>query len=162
MNASDALEKLLRSYVRYYDIRREDVCPPFAAEAAFHSHEAQYFLVKRATIGESESHEYVFFATTDHLTLPLAQQYDEAAWTEGLSRVQPHKAHRSSDIILIILADRVDAEAAQYLKKLRRSKSYQHTLQGWSDYRVIALETASGALACNRRGRDLRKLLRNI
>lgn len=162
MQTTEALEKLLRSYEQYYDIRREDVTAPFAAECAFHSHQQQYFLSRRATISESESHEYVFFGTSERLTLPEAQRMDRAAWETGTGRVDPHPNHRSTDVSLVVLAASIDPEAAAFLKKLRRYKSYGHMLRGWSGYRVIALELSTGRLTCNRLGRDLKKLLRNI
>ncbi|MBR7056015.1 MAG: hypothetical protein IKI17_02885 [Oscillospiraceae bacterium] len=162
MNASEALEKLLRSYEQYYDIRRAGVTEPFAAECAFHSHQQQYFLTRRATISEAESHEYVFFAAEERLTLPMARRMDFTAWETGAARVDAHPNHRNTDVTLVVLAQRIDPDAAAFLKKLRRYKSYGHMLRGWSSYRVIALELSTGTLTSNRLGRDLRKLLRNI
>ena len=162
MTAREALPILLKSYIAYYNVTEENVTPPFAAEAEFHSHEEQFFLVKAAKLSESESKEFVFFAVTEHLTLQLAKQYDETAWETGLSRVKPHDGHRNSDVVLFILADKIDDDAAAYLKKLRRYQSYRHTLHGWSHYRVIAQEMSTDKPVFNRMGRDLKKLLRNI
>ena len=162
MTALEALPILLKSYIAYYNVTEENLTPPFAAEAEFHSHEEQFFLVKAAKLSESESKEFVFFAVTEHLTLQLAKQYDETAWETGLSRVKPHDGHRNSDVVLFILADKIDDDAAAYLKKLRRYQSYRHTLHGWSHYRVIAQEMSTGKAVFNRMGRQLKKLLRNI
>lgn len=162
MTAKDALQILLRSYMRYYNVTEEDVAEPFAAEAAFHSKDVQYFLVKSVKMSESESHEYIFFAVTEHLTLAQAQQLDAAAWERGMARVEPHPGHRNTDIHLIVLADKLDADAAKFLKKLHRYEGYNHTFWGWSHYRVIALETSSGRLTYNRMGQILKKLFRNI
>ena len=162
MTAADALDHVLPLFQVYYDITREGALPPFDAEAAFHSHEEQYFLLKSAKYTECDAHEYVFFAAREHLTLAEAQKLDELAWAEGLSRVQPSSIHRSTDIGLILLADRVDPDAADYIKKLRRSKSYMFLLHGYSNYRTIAIETSSGAMAANRLGGHLKKLFSNI
>lgn len=162
MTASQALEKLLRSYDAYYDVTREGATPPFAAEAAFHSHDEQYFLLKSAKLSEADCHEYVFFSTRDKLTLGDAQALEEAAWAEGMRRVKPHESHRSTDIVLVILAGSIDPDAAAFIKKLHRYKSYQFSFRGWSHFRVIALETSSGLLTCNRMGKSLKKLLSNI
>lgn len=162
MTVDEALQTILKSYRQYYNINTENVAGPFAAEAVFHSHNEQFFLVKAATLSEAESHEYVFFATTDELDLDEAKYFDEAAWAEGMSRVVPHSNHRSTDIVLIILAGHIDNEAAEYIKKLKRYKSYRFTLQGWSHYSVVAMELSSGDFFCNRRGKSLRKLFRNI
>ena len=162
MTAREALPSLLRSFYAYYNVTEENVTPPFAADAEFHSHEEQFFLVKQAKLSESESKEFVFFGVTEHLTLELAKHMDDVAWNTGLSRVFPHDGHRNSDVTLFILADKIDEDAAQYLKKLRRYKSYRHSLHGWSHYRVIAQEMSTEKPVFNRMGRQLKKLLRNI
>ena len=162
MTVSEVLERLLKSYRRYYNVKTEDVTPPFAAEAAFHSHDEQFFLIKSARLAEADSHEYVFFAVSDLLEPEELRKLDETAWETGLSRVKPHWSHRSTDVVLIVLAERIAPEAASYIAGLKRYQSYRHTLQGWSSYQVIAMETSTGRLVCNRRGRDLKKLFRNI
>ena len=162
MTATEALEILLKSYKRYYNVETEDVTPPFTAEATFHTHDEQYFLLKSARLAEADAHEYVFFATCGTVEQEDVQKLDEKAWEEGLSRVRPHADHRSSDIVLIILAEQLSQDARNYIKAIKRYKSYRFTLQGWSNYSVIAMETSTGELACNKRGRDLKKLFRNI
>jgi hypothetical protein len=162
MTPNDALDALLKSYSYYYNVTRENVQPPFVAEAAFHSHDEQYFLVKSAKLSEAEAHEYAYFATADTLTAADLATLDAAAWERGLARVKPHSSHRSTDIILVILAEHIEPEAAAAIRKLRRYQSYKHGFQGWSHYRVIALETSSKKLTYNRMGQPLKKLFRNI
>ena len=48
LTPGEALERVLRSYQTYYNIKTEAVEPPFAAEAIFGSHNEQYFLIKKA------------------------------------------------------------------------------------------------------------------
>ena len=162
MTVDETLAKLLKSYRRYYNIDTENAPEPFAAMAVFHTHDEQFFLVKAATLAEAEANEYVFFAAAAHIGLEDMRRLDEAAWAEGMSRVVPHANHRSTDIVLIVLAEQIDADAADYLKKCRRYKSYRHTLQGWSHYSTVAMETSTGSFFCNRRGKNLKKLFRNI
>ena len=162
MSPADTLDLLLKSYRRYYNIQTEDVEAPFAAEAVFHTHDEQYFLVKSAKLSEAESHEYVFFATMENLTLADAQKLDQCAWERGLSRVQPSSTPRSTDVTLVILAERIAPDAAEYIRKCKRYQSYRFTFHGWSNYQAVALETSTGILTHNRRGRDLEKLFRNI
>ena len=162
MTAQEALQRLLNSYMRYYNVKTEEVEPPFAAEAVFHSKDVQYFLVKSVKLSEAESHEYIYFATTPHLTLQQAQELDKAAWQRGISQVEPRPNHRNSDIHLIVLADKMDDDAAKFMKKLRRYESYRHSFWGWSHYRVVAMETSTGRLVFNRMGQILKKLFGNI
>ncbi len=162
MTPDEALARLLPSYTRYYDVIKENVQPPFAAEAAFHSHDEQFVLVRSARISESDSHEYVFFAAVEALDAAALSTLEDTAWERGLARVRPHMNHRNSDVTLVILAGHIAPDAKLALKKSRRSKSYKHSLHGWSCYRVIAFETSSGDLVHNRLGRDLKKLFCNI
>ena len=162
MTSKEALQILLKSYWRYYNVKDEGVEAPFDAEAEFLAQDVQYFLVKSAKLGESDSHEYIYLAAVDHLTLERARLLDETAWSRGMSRVEPKPNHRNSDVHLVVLADRIDDDAVKFLKKLRRYESYHHTFWGWSHYRVIALETSTGRLTCNRMGQILTKLFRNI
>ena len=67
MTLQETLDKILPSFQRYYDIIREDVPAPFSAVAEFHSHDEQYFLIKSARLSESDSHEYIYFATVETL-----------------------------------------------------------------------------------------------
>jgi len=162
MTADEALDSILPLFSRYYDITREDVFEPYTAEAAFHSNESQYFLFKEAKYYESEAHEYLFFRTLEHLTLEEAERLAELSWNEGLRRARPNANHRSTDVGLILLADRVDPDAAEYIKKVRRSKSYRFLLQGYSNFRTIAIETSTGAMSFNRMGGHWKKLFSNI
>lgn len=162
MTAQEACNFILKSYQNYYDVNRETPAPPFAAEAVFRSHNEQYFLLKSATISESESNEYVFFAVCGHLDSDMLRRLDEAAWSEGLSRVTPHKNHRNSDVTLVIVADSIPADAAALAKKLHHYKSYRFGLMGWTNYRIMVLESSFGRLVYNRQGKALKKMFRNI
>ena len=162
MTAMEALEKLLPSYVRYYNIKREDVTPPFAAEAEFYTHDEAYFLFKEAKMSESESKEFVFFAATEHLDADTLKNYDETAWSTGMSRVELSKIHYTTDVVLVILADTIDKDAAKLIKKLKHHKSYCFNFKGFSRYRLIALETSTGKITHNHLGSELKKLVRNI
>lgn len=162
MNLNEALERTLRSYERYYTLRREDAAPPFQAEAAFHQHDERYFLSRSVKLSQSDAREYVYFAVRETLDAAEARALDEAAWTDGLSRATPEWGHRGCDIALIILTNRLEPEAAAHIRAASRSKSYAFSLKGWSNYRLIAMELPTGATAHNRLGRQLEETLRNI
>lgn len=162
MTTNEALEKLLPSFQRYYNIKTEDVQEPFVAEAEFSSHDEGYFLIKSARLSESDSKEYVFFALSDDLDADEVRKLDETAWNTGMSRVQITANHKSTDVALIILAQNITAEAKECIRKLKHYKSYRFTLQGWSKYRLIALELSTGDVTYNHQGSQLKKLLSNI
>lgn len=162
MDRAGALEEILKAYDVYYDVNRENAESPFVAEAMFHSHDEQFFLIRSASIGETESNEHVFFATADKLSEDGLRKLDEAAWEKGLMRVRPHANHRNTDVSLIVLSNEVEDGAFDQAKKLSHYKSYRMGFQGWSHYRLIVMETSSGKMICNRQGQNLKKLFGNI
>lgn len=162
MKSKDALQKLLPSFEKYYDVKTEGALSPFVAEAEFHTHEEQYVLVRSAKISESESNEYIFFAAEEHLSCPMLTELENLAWQTGLSRVHPHYGHRNSDVTLVLLADSVDEEAFLAIKRIHRTKSYMFTFKGWSNFKVICMELNTFKLAYNRLGGDLKKVLKQI
>ena len=113
-------------------------------------------------MSESESREFVFFATTEHLDANTLKKYDETAWNTGLSRVELSKIHYTTDVVLVILADTIDKDAAKLIKQLKHYKSYCFNFKGFSRYRLIALETSTGKITHNHLGSELKKLVRNI
>lgn len=162
MTPYEALEKLLPSYQRYYNIKREDVTEPFTAEAEFFTHDEAYFLFKTAKLAQSESKEFVFFKALDCLDEETLRELDEKAWETGMSRVEITPIHHSSDVALVILAETITPGAAKLMKKLSHYKSYCFTFRGWSRYRLIALETSTGKITYNHLGSELKKLISNI
>ena len=159
--APDALERILKAYGDYYDVERIKPAPPFVAEAVFHSHEEQYFLTRAATIAESESHEYIFFALEKDFNLVKLRDLSKTAWETGLARIQPNGNHRNSDIALIILTDQAAPDVTkQAVRKIRYYKSYRWGFQGWSHFRLVIYNAASGDLICNPHGREIRELVR--
>ncbi|MCD8222654.1 MAG: hypothetical protein LUD07_10850 [Clostridiales bacterium] len=162
MDRDAVFDRFARAFEAYYNVRREEIEPPFDAEAEFHSHDEQFFLVRSATISEAESNDYVYFASRQKLDEELLQELDKAAWERGLAKVKPHANHRNSDITLIILADTITESAAALAPKLRRYKSYRFSFHGWTHYRLLAVELSSGMAYTNRQGRDLKKLVRMI
>ena len=162
MFAAEALEKVLQMYGQYYTVKREDAADPFLAEAESTVVDELMSGFKSVKVGTAVSREIVFFAAEETLTEERAMLLADRAWEEGLSRVEPGPEHRNTDVILIVLTDAMTPEAGAVLKKIRRSKNYKFTLHGWSVLRLIAIETPSRTIACNKLGRDLKKLFSNI
>ncbi len=162
MNRDEILEKLFSSFQVYYDVKREGTEPPFMAEAVFQTHDEQYFLVKSAVISEAESREYVYFASVECLDLETLLKLDRSAWVRGMEQVRPHGNHRNTDVALIIVADQITEDAFAKVSKLRHYQSYRFGFQGWSNYRLVAIEQSSGRAAYNRLGRSFKKLVCNI
>lgn len=162
MSVDEILEKLYHSFRVYYNVKQEGVEPPFVAEAQFHTHDEQFFLVKSAVISEAESQEYLYIAAEETLDLDKLLFLDQEAWRRGISNVKPHASHRNTDVALIILADQITEEAFSRIPKLRHYQSYRFGFQGWSNYRMAAIELSTGRAVYNRLGKSFKKLVSNI
>ena len=164
MEKNGVLKTLLHSFERYYNVKAgelgTDAYSMFKAEAEFHSHSEQYFLTRAAHIADIDSHEYVL--EEDNLTSDRLAELVNAAWKEGLSRVQPGPGHRNSDVALIIITDTIEETAFKQVSKIKRSKSYRFSLHGWSSFRLLAYEVSSGRVACNRAGKSLKKVISTL
>ena len=130
LTPGEALERVLRSYQTYYNIKTEAVEPPFAAEAIFGSHNEQYFLIKKAKVADIDTN------------------------------VQPSSNHRNSDVVLIILTGHAEEDALTQVKKCKHYQSYLWGFHGWSNYRLIVAELSSGRIVHNRHGQILKKLVK--
>ena len=163
MTADDALQKVLPLYSEYYTVTAGgDAAAPFRAEAECVVNDEQYAAYRTVKISAVISRELVFFATADSLDTEQALALAEAAWKEGLRRVEPGPNHRNTDIVLVALTESLSDGAARALTKLRRVKNYKYTFHGGSTLRVVAIETSAGRMVFNRLGRSLKKLYGNI
>lgn len=166
MNNNGVLEKILKSYQRYYNVKTEGVEFPFFAEAVFNSHNEQYFLVKSAKVADIDSNEFVFFynndlnekTPSDPISSEKLTELADLAWNRGLSKISPYYGHRNSDVTLIVLAQKISEEAFKKIKKLNFYKSYKMGFFGWSSLRAFAYETSTGRFANNRRASDLKSI----
>ena len=162
MNSKEALDRLLRSYMQYYDVNKETPIEPFTSFASFQSLEHGYWLVKKATISDSETREYIYFYDAPHIDLETVNRLENLAWEDGMSRVQPHPQHRNTDVFVIFIGETVDEDAMEAVKKLHHYKSYKMMFQGWSNFGSVALDLSSGKASYNRFGSRLKKVLKSI
>lgn len=164
METSKVFEKVLASFERYYNIKKENVLEPFNAEAEFRSHNEQCVLVKAAKIADIDSNDFAYFKVYEDSSLSAEQvsTLSNKAWQTGLSKITPYYGHRNSDVTVIILAKTIEKDAIKQIKKTKLSKSYKFGLYGWSNFRLCAMELSSGQIFYNRFGSDLKKILANI
>ena len=166
MDSFYALNKILPAFEQYYTVKKDDITPPFCAEAEFRSHNEQYFLVRSAHIADIDSNEFVYFATLSDLDNAKLEELVNAAWQTGLAKVHPHEGHRNSDITLIILTEKLQDETKIKIKKTKLYKSYKFSLHGWSHFKLAVCDLNStdkdGApeVFSNRQGKDFIKLIK--
>ncbi|MBE5996419.1 MAG: hypothetical protein E7240_03565 [Lachnospiraceae bacterium] len=152
MDRFEALDHLLTVFNRFYSVNKESPAEPFAAEAVFHLHNENYFLLKSAKYAEQDSNEYVFFALAENLTPESYKELEEKAWAEGLSRTEIKQNHRNSDVSLYILSEGISPETIRMIKKTRLSKSYRFGFYGYSHFRVISYDPLSNRFVHNYMG----------
>ena len=164
MTKEALLENLVNAYTAYFDIRRDVELEglPVAMDAEYHAHDERYVLTREAKLWEAESNEYAFVVFLEELTTDNLKRYYDAVLKEGMSRVTPGENHMRSDITLLVLADRVQPEAAEALKKLKYSKSFLFSLRGWAQFRAAAVELSTGSQISNGLGRDVLKSLKKL
>ena len=160
MSPSEAIKAILPAFEQYYTIKKEDITPPFCAEAEFRSHNEQYFLVRSAHIADIDSNEFVYFADPQELTSDTLSELVNAAWQTGLAKVRPYNGHRNSDVSLFIFTNSISPETAKSIKKIKLYKSYKFSLHGWSHFKLAVCTTSDFAIYTNRQGRDFIKLIR--
>lgn len=156
---SQAIEKILPAFERYYTIKKDEITPPFCAEAEFRSHNEQYFLVRSAHIADLDSNEFVFFADCDELTEQSLSDLVNTAWNTGLQKVKPHSGHRNSDISLIIFTNKLSDASKIKIKKTKLYKSYKFSFHGWSNFKLTVYSLDEMTAYSNRHGKDFAKLI---
>jgi len=155
------LEQLLLAYQRYFDIKRDveidgDV---FSAFAEFHSTSEKYVLVKKAKLWALENNEYAYFYLTEKLDIEELDRIYKKALEAGSKLVVPHSEHMYSFVTLVILADDIDAAAAEALKKIRFEKNFRLSLHGWMEFRIAAISFSDDMIVNNRSGKGVREIL---
>ncbi|MCR4788140.1 MAG: hypothetical protein K5888_06120 [Lachnospiraceae bacterium] len=164
-------ENFIRSYSVYYDVSRNDrdtennkfeVTEGFDAEARFDSKSEQYFLIKAAKVADIHSAEYVYFSSLKEPTLDELKKLDEKAWECGIAHAAPGPDHKNTDAVLIVIADKLDDEVREFVKKTKHSRNYRFALHGYSNFRLVAVELNTGKAYFNRQARILMKLVGNI
>ena len=162
MDLKVVFKKIEPAFEQYYNIKTENVEPPFFCEAEFTSQTQQYFLVKAAKISEAVSNEFVYFAKEDILTKSTLSNLAEQAWNRGLSKVTPGFGHRNSVVKLIILTNYIEQNLEKKIKKTRLYKSYKWTFYGWSHFKLAVICTGQKDVYTNSMGKELKKLLNTL
>ncbi len=164
LDPDEVFEDLMESYSVYYNVTRKDGedADPFCTEAVFDSKGEQYFLIKAAKVAEMHTAEYVYFARVDKLDIDKIKDLDTRAWELGMSHVCPGPNHKNTDAVLIVTAGSITEEAAGFILRAKHSKNYKMALHGYSNYRLVAIETESGRVLFNKQAKILKGLIGNI
>lgn len=161
MTKQERLEKLLNAYSHRYDILRDLTVEggSFPAAAFYYLRDENYLISRKHVLNAVETHEYVYFYLTEHLGAATLQTQIDITRQDGLGRIKPNREHMSTYVTLMILADTIDPEAKELLKKTRFRKYYRLALHGWMEYHIAAMEISTNSFLSNPAGKEARKNL---
>lgn len=129
--------------------------------AEFHMHSENYVISKKAQLYQMDSNEYVYFFHYDNLTKEIFEECVNKAHELGFPKIVPGPDHRSSFISAIFICNTCDEDALVALRKYRRQKSFQFSLQGWMEVHTALLDLRSESIWNNGDGRQEGKFLKN-
>ena len=153
-SSDEIFANLLKAYERYYNIVRDGCISGFDATGFLSNEAEQYFLVRSARTAFIRSYEYVYFKKCESLGTDELKNLDRMAWEDGMAHVRPSAEHKNTDVALIIVADRVSQDVKDSIVSYKHSRNYKLGFFGFSNYRLVVMESLTGTLLTNRRGRD--------
>ena len=162
MNTDAVFDKLLDAYGGYYNIEREGCKPPFDATGYLSNEANQYFLVKAAKIAFVNSYEYAYFKKCGTLNKAELDRLDTCAWEDGVSKAVPSTDHKNTDVALLIVADSLSEDVRDKIGSYKHSRNYKLGLHGFSNYRLVVIESGTDTVYTNRRGRDLKDFVTKV
>lgn len=165
MDRLEFLEVLRDSFSAYYDIIPAEDAPadlPLAFKADYFSRAERYWLSKNIPIWGNETNELAYIFSAPGFDRALADRCIDFALGDGLPRVKPHKEHQYTNIKVILLADRFDAETKKAVQKRSFTKSYKFSLHGFTNLLAAAVDLEEGCAYPNKAGRDLAPYFRKL
>ena len=162
LTLNDRLNTLLDAYAHHYSNIERDVetqFGPYAAKADFFMRDENYAFFKKAVISAYEQYEYAYFYLADHLDENMTKDLLDRTLKLGMTRVKPHKEHKSSYVTLVILANTITPEAKKLIQKTRFQKNFRLSLHGWMEYHIAAMECSTNSFLSNPGGKGAKKNL---
>jgi len=158
IDRTEFAEVLKDSYSAYYNITpREDSQLPLLFRADYFSRAEQYWLSKKITVWANETNEYAYIFSAPKFDTELADRCIDFALEEALPLVKPHKEHQFTNVKVLLLADSFDAETRKAVQKRKFTKSYNHSLHGFTNLHCAAVDMAEQKAYPNRAGHELAK-----
>lgn len=161
---SSLLDVLEDSYSAYYNISKENLPEdlPLAFRADYFQRGEKYWISKSIPIWGNETNEYAYVFSAKSFDEEMIEKCIAFALDEALPRVKPHKEHQYSNVKTIFVADDYKGYALQKVRKSRFSKSYNHSLWGYSELLTCAVDADSEKVVVNPAGRDMTKYFKKL
>lgn len=183
----NAVNRLIKSYQRFYNITRFDggVSPPveegrdlreaqkfkpfrldeeqgLAAVCEYYEKTGQHLFLKTNEIWSANQEEFIFLFSVRHLTLELFQRCRDYAKETGLAMAHIGSGHMYTYISPVFICGNVDDEARKALESCHIYKTFRFSFHGWMEFHIGCLDRKKKSLYFNKSGRCMEKNLRNI
>ena len=157
------LEVLKDSYSAYYNIiPAESGDAPLAFRADYFSRDERYWLTKSIKIWGNETNEFAYIFAAPEFDNETVDACVKRALDESLPRVKPHKEHQYTNVKVVFIADNVDKDTAKHIEKLKFSRSYKHSMHGYTELKAGVVELGTHKVRTNRAGFELTKYFRKL
>ncbi|MBP5750141.1 MAG: hypothetical protein J6X24_05090 [Firmicutes bacterium] len=156
---STFVEILKDSYSAYYSIHKNlgdlGTDLPLAFRADYAARDERYWLTKSVKMWGNEKNEYCYVFEADSFTPELAEACMDWAWKDGIPRVRPHSEHQCTNVKVVFIADSVDGETANTVRKKSQTKNYKFGLHGYSNLLTGITDLGTEKTVTNREGHEL-------
>lgn len=172
MNTETFYNRLEKYYQGSFDFTKPFVLDnkEYTALAEYHSHIDKYVLVKKAQVWAADSHEFClfqryndFFCADDFnmLTHLLVEYMEPQLARKGQDNAEPD--HMYTYLTLVILCDNpVPKDVISKIKHYHFTKYYKFYTRGYSEARVILVDTSSKKVYTNPAAREMKKLCKKV
>lgn len=183
----NAVERLLKSYRRFYNITRFDggISPPLdegrnlreavklspfredernglAAVCEYYEKTGQHLFLKSNEIWSANQEEFIFLFTADHLTADLFERCRDYAYNAGMEMAHIGSGHMYTYVSPVFICGKVDDAARKAVENCRIYKTFRFSLHGWLEFHTGCLDMEKRSLYFNKSGRCMEKNLKNI
>ena len=158
------LKVLEDSYSAYYNLNPNEGMTelPLVLRADYFSRNERYWLTKSIPIWGNETNEYLYLFSAKQFDPDTVNKCIDYAIADMLPRVKPHKEHQYTNVKTVFVADGFDDETIRVIKKRKYSKSYNHSLFGYTTLLTAAVDMDRQKAFTNSAGHDQQKFFKKL
>lgn len=158
------IEILKDAFTAYYDImpKNEETDLPIAFTAQYHSRAERYWLSKSIPIWGNETNEYAYIFSAPAFDTETVDRCVSFALEDALPQIKPHKEHQYSNVKTLFIVDSAEKALIKHVRRLSYSKSYNHSLFGFTNLLTATVDLSTGKAYPNRAGHDLTQFFKKL
>ena len=150
------MEVLKDSYSAYYSVdETAETELPHVFRATYQSRDEQYFLVKSAQIWGNEKNELAYVFSAPSFSPDSVKACVDYALADWLPRVRPHKEHQCTNVKVVFVADSVDEDSENAVRKQSFTKNYRLGLYGYTNLLAGMVDLSTRRTITNKAGHEL-------